>query len=380
MSARLTRKEAASLLLTSVIENRKAEWWKEEACRGRYSLEETERALGFLFEVFDDDWVRRTLDVWAEKGGPSHTMIQMSVPRGSLPLVFLVELGKDIAELRDLDKFDVLARELRNPSKFKAACLESQIAAHCLRNKYLVELYPRVRGKVPDLRISMDSGVVFAEIMEMDPGEAMTKYYETADLLSSLVLPDVPKGVAVAVTTNVLPNSSECMPLARAICECLHSQLRRRFLVVKPGRLNALISLKEEAYPSFSLIPPAALAPIQLKRLSRRIKHEARQIPPPSPGFVILDAGVLYGFPDELVRDVAIKTFEKYRLPNIAMAVIVRSYRFHRPEAETEVIGIPNPYCTDYELLTKLDRILAFSRFRAPEKKKRGESIPSPEA
>jgi hypothetical protein len=376
MSARLTRKEAASLLLTSVIENRKAEWWKEEACRGRCSLEETERALGSLFEVFDDDWIRRTLDVWAEKGGPSHTMIQMSVPQGSLPLVFLVELGKDIEELRGLDRYGVLVEELRNPSKFKAACLESEIAAHCSRNKYPIELYPKVGGKVPDLGISVDSRVVFVEVAEMDLGELQTRYSEAFDLLGSLVLPGMPKGTAVEVTTNVLPSSSECTPLAQAIHECLRSRLEKRSVSVRVGRVDALILFKEEAYPSFSLIPPMTLTTVQLKRLCRSIEHEARQIPPPSPGFVILDACVLYGFPDELVRDVAIKTFEKYRLPNIAMAAIVRSYRYHRPEAETEVIGVPNLYCMDYELLTKLDKILAFSRFRGLEKKKRGEGQP----
>ena len=375
MSIRLKRKEIASTLLTSVMENRESEWWKEKTYRGRYTLEETERALDILYSVFDDDWLKHTLDMWTKQGGPSHALIGMLVPRGSMPLISLVELGKDLTELRDLVKYDELIKELRTPSKFKAACLESEIAAYCLRSEYSVELHPRVRGKVPDLRISTDSEVVFAEVKEMDPGEVLTRYYETADLVSQLVLHGIPRGTSVEVSTDVLPNRSECIPLAQAIHQCLHSRPRDGVASVKLGRVNALISFGKEAYPSFSLIPPTTLPQVQLKRLSRSIKHEARQIPPPDKGFVVVDAGTLHGLPDKMVREVAVKTFKKYRLPNIVMAMIVRSYRFWRPKTEAEAIGISNPYCTDVELLTRLNKILAFSRFRAHSKEKETRGV-----
>jgi len=364
MSSESERRKAANQLFRAIMNNKKAEWWKEKGYVDRCPLEESERALGNVFAVFDEDWLKHTLDIWVEKDGRGHLIIQELVPQGLWPLVILVELGKDLEELRCLSKFDILVKELRNPSKFIAAWLESEIAAHCLRNKYSIELYPKIRGKVPDLKISLDSEEVLVEIKEIGPGEMQARYYEVMDFLASILMPNIPQGISIKVTTNILPNDSELRPLARTIVEHLQQQTKEKVISLKLGRVKALISIKENEHTSFSLIPPDALALNQLKRLGRSIKHEAKQIPLPYSGLVVLDAGILQGFPDEIIRDVVVKMFKKYRLPNIIAVVIVRSYKFHRMEAETEIINVPNPYRTNCELLMKLDKIFAFSRTR----------------
>jgi hypothetical protein len=358
------RRKAADHLFRGIMNNKKAEWWKEKGYVERYSLEEIEQALGNVFTVFDEDWLKHTLNVWVEKDGRGHYLIQELAIRGLWPLVILVEFGKDLEELRRLNKFDLLVKELRNPSKFIAVWLESEIAAHCLRNRYSVELYPKVRGKVPDLKISFDSEEVMVEIKEIGSGEMEVRYYEVMDFLASIVMPNIPQGISVKVTANTMPNDSELTRLARAIVEYLQQQTKEKVVSLKMGRLKALIEIKEDKYTSFSLTPPEAIALNQLKRLGRSIKHEARQIPLPYVGLVVLDAAILQGFSDEVIRDVVVKTFKKYSLPNIIAVVIVRSYKFYRLPTETEIISVPNPHQTKLELLKTLDKIFTFSRTR----------------
>jgi len=137
-------------------------------------LKKLNKLWGNVFTVFDEDWLKHVLNVWVEKDGQAHYLIKELTIRGLWPLAILVEFGKDLEELRRLKKFDLLVKELRNPSKFIAVWLESEIAAHCLRNRYSVELYPKVRGKVPDLKISFDSEEVMIEIKELGPGTPQT--------------------------------------------------------------------------------------------------------------------------------------------------------------------------------------------------------------
>jgi hypothetical protein len=364
MNGKDERRKVADHLFRAIMNNKKAEWWKEKGYAERYSLEGIEQALESVFTVFDDRWLKHTLNVWVEKDGRSHYLIQELAIRGLWPLVILVEFGKDLEELRWLNKFDLLVKELRNPSKFIAAWLESEIAAHCLRNRYSVELYPKVREKVPDLKISFDSEEVMVEIKEIGPGEMEGRYYEVMDFLASIVMPNISQGTSIEVTINTMPNDSELTPLARTIVDYLKQQTKEKVVSLRTGRVKALIEIKEDKYTSFSLTPPDAIALNQLKRLGRSIKHEARQIPSPYIGLVVLDAPILQGFSDEVIRDIIVKTFKKYTLPNIVAVVIVRSYKFYKLPTETEIINVPNPHHTKLELLKKLDKIFTFSRTR----------------
>jgi len=356
------RRKAADDLVRAIMNNRKAEWWTQERYLERYPLEESQQALSNVFTIFDENWLKHILDIWVEKDGLAHPLIQELVPQGLWPLVILVELGKDLEKLRRLPKFDLLIRELRNPSKFIATWLESEIAAHCLRNKYSVEPYPKICGKVPDLKISLDSEEVFVEVKEIGPGEMQLRYYKVMDFLASFIMPNIPQGTSIEVTTNILPDDSELTPLARSIVEYLRQQTKGKVVALRMGRVKALLKMKGDKHTSFSLTPPDVIAPTQLKRLSRSIKHEARQIPSPHLGLVVLDAGILQGFPDEAIKDVAVKTFKKYSLPNIIAVAIVRSYKFHRQPSETQIINVPNPHYVKPELLKKIDKIFTFSR------------------
>lgn len=364
MSSKSIRQKTANHLFKAIVRNKKAQWWKEESYVERYPLEESERALENVFAVFDDNWLKDTLDIWVKRGGRAHPIIQELVPQGLWPLVILAELGKDLEELRCLSKFHLLVKELRNPSKFMATWLETEIAAHCLRNKYSVEFYPEIRGKVPDLKISLDSKEVLLEIKEIGPGEMQTRYYEVMDFLASIIMPNIPQGISIKVTVNILPNDSELTLLARKIVENLHQQTKQKVVSLRKGRVKALVEMKQDEYTSFSLTPPDAIALNQLKRLGRSIKHEAKQIPSPYSGLIVLDAGILMGFPDEVIRNVVVKTFKKYFLANVISVVIVRSYKFYKLEGETEIINVPNPYHTELGLLKDLDKIFAFSRTR----------------
>lgn len=352
----------ADRLLESIRQNKKSEWWHREDYVRRYSCEESDPALYNVFEVFDDDWLETTLDSWVRGIGQVPPIVHFLIPQDLYSLVILVELGKDLAELGSLKNFEHLVEELRTPSKFIATWLESELAAHCVRRGCSIELYPRIRGKEPDLRLLLDSEEVLMEIKEIHPGEMQRRYYEVFDFLSSSIIPVLPHGISIEVSANKLPTDPELQTLTKRVIKQLKQPMGLKIL--RLGRLRIFIKAEKRGRTSFSLIPPKEIALNQLKRLGRSIKHEAKQIRRPHLGVVVLDAGVLQGFPDEVIRNKVEKTFKKYRLRNIIAAVVVRSYKFYRLKEETEVIIVSNPCCREVELLEKLSEVFAFSRTR----------------
>jgi hypothetical protein len=128
------------------MENGRAEWWKEHQYASRYHPGESEQALENLFSVSDESWLAFTLEAWVGKGGCGHPLINVLAPQSLWPLVILVELGEDLEEIRHLSRFKELVEELRNPSKFMAALLESEIAAHWLRSGFSRESAPVYEG------------------------------------------------------------------------------------------------------------------------------------------------------------------------------------------------------------------------------------------
>lgn len=242
----------ARRLYQSVIQNRESEWWTEEDYVRRYSIDESTKAFKDLFEVFNNDWLKKTLDRWAKKKQQYHPLVEHLVTRGLYSLVILVELGKDIKNVKHLKNFNFLKKELRNPSKFLSARFELELAAHCIRKGYSVEFYSKIRGKKPALKLKFNGKELCVEIKEIHSSEVEQTFIN----ISKILLPDISnilqRGFSVEITLNNVPNETQ-IPLLR---EKISQQLiKSESLVLKIGSLNASIRTVKNGNSSFSIIP-----------------------------------------------------------------------------------------------------------------------------
>ena len=344
-----------------MVQNRESRWWTGEEYARRYPIAESDKALDTLFEVFNDNWLKEILDRCVNKKGPSHPLVEHLVARGLHPLVILVELGRDVQEAKLLKNFDHMVKELRDPSKFIAAWLELELAAHCIRTGYSVELYPQIRGKMPDLKLRFDGEDVFVEIKESHPSKIERACLETSTILLPEVTPVLEQGLSIEITLGGLPSEPQVAILREKISKQLAEPKPQALLI---GSLRVWVRIEKKDSASFSVVPSQEIAVSELIRLTRSIKHEAKQIPSSESGLIILDAGCLQGYSDREIISAVEKTFLKYKLPNIVEVTIVRSYKFYKLEKETEVIMVPNPNYKGNISIQKLDGILSFSRTR----------------
>jgi len=357
----LSRHDTAGDLYQSVLKNRESRWWTRKQYAERYPIRESDNALGSLFEVFDVDWLEEVLNGWVNGRKLPHPLVEHLVPTGLHPLVILVELGKDLQAVKDLKNFDHIVKELRDPSKFIAAWLELELAAHCVRMGYSIELYPQIRGKRPDLKLCLNQEDVLVEIKEIHPSEVEQRCLEASIILLPQVQPVLKRGASVEIVLNALPNESQMRLLQKKTSELVAGPEDQ---LVQIGSLKVWVRVEEKGHGSFRVVPSLEMAKSELRRLGRSIKHEAEQIPTSHSGLIILDAATLGGYPEEEVTKAVERTFSKYRLPNIIGTTIVRSYKFYKLEKEPEVIMISNPNYKGDISVGKLNRILSFSRTR----------------
>ena len=344
-----------------ILENRQSRWWSQKQYTERYPITESDSALGSLFEVFDADWLKKVLNEWANRRRLRHPLVDHLVHTGLLPLVTLVELGRDLQVTRCLKNFDHIVKELRNPSKFIAAWLELEIAAHCVRMGYLIELYPKIRGKTPDLKLRLNDEDVLVEVKELHPSNAEQRCFEASAILLPQVQPLLERGVSVKIILSKPPNELQMRLLQKKISELL---VRPEDGLVQIGSLKVWVRVEQKGDGSFHLVPSPEMAKSELIRLARSVKHEAEQIPTSHSRLIILDAATVREYPDQEIAKAVERTHSKYRLRHIVGTMIVRSYKFHNLKEEAEAIMIRNPNYKGDPPIEKLNRILSFSRTR----------------
>lgn len=357
----MSRRETIRVLRDSIINNRKSKWWTEKQYAQRYPIEESDKALENLFEVFNESWLKAALDGWANQRRQPHSLVDSLVAQGLHPLVILVELGKDLQVVKHLKNFDLLVKGLRDPSKFISAWLELELAAHCVRTGYVVELYPKIRAKMPDLRLFIDGEGLFVEIKEVHLSEVDQACLELSTMLLPRVSSILRDRTLIQIVLGGIPNESQAAMLLRKLPEKLVQPASQHFCV---GSLKVWIRIEKADSASFMVIPSKETARSELTRLSRSIKHEAEQIPSSNSGIVILDAGTLHGYANQEIATTVEKTFTRYRLVNIIAVVILRSYKFFKMEKESEAIMLPNPNYNGRIPIHKLNGIMSFSRTR----------------
>jgi len=397
------RLEAIQELKSGIESNIEEKWWLKEKYQPKaYQVHEIEIAVNKILQIFDNEWVVVILNKWLRDQRRHHIMIRQLIEKGSYNLSILVGLGKNLIAIGSLRNIEDLIKDLKNDQKFLSAALEAEIAAECVRKEFEVELYPKLSGKIPDLKIALDSKVVYFEIAEIHPSQKMHSLHKTLNNLFRYVNPLIPENTSIKLTPNKLISNRQFNQIENRLKYILkdHSELSTSF------QINDLIVTvekgKDDWGKSLYLAIPSDLMEVELQRLKNKIKKEAKQISKPNLGVIVVDATntLSYAFnavgcrikggvslTENLILDIILavfepvdkitehdkelevinkikdtikEIFEQSNYSNILAVVVIRSFKFFKKK--NEAIVVENPYCEDFLLLKKIEGFEAFSR------------------
>jgi len=364
----VSRNGAAKEILEAVASSWASKWWlKPEYIEGRYDREEVQQALNEVLQILNHEWLERLMLKFVEGRSRDHFYLRQFIGEGLYPLAVLFSLGQDLLAIKQHDGYDQLKERLRSDEGWMSATLEAEFAAHCVRQGLHVSLYPTIPDsrKIPDLLVKVDSAQVFVELTEIRPSDHRLRYLRVLDELFANLQEVLPDRSYLELTPSRVPKDREVDLISRKVRKLLmtHHPLPA---TIRIGNLDIrVVKEKIEKGKSFALSDLPELALREFRRLEDALKKKSRQLPAPYIGILVIDAtNTLGGIHEDDIRYVAEGTFRKYTRPNILGVFIVRSYKFHRREAEPEAIYVRNPHCKEAELDKVLNGFKAFSRTR----------------
>lgn len=354
-----------------------------------------------ILQTFDDQWVENALNEWIKDQRKYHLMIRYLVEKGSYPLSILVELGRNLIEIESLKNNEGLIKDLKNSTRFIATAFEAEIAAECVRKGFKVELYPELCGKIPDLKIVLDSNPVYFELTEAHPSLQIHNLYKLRNDLFQYIEQLIPENTCIKLTPNKLIPGCQINQIKNRLKRILGDNL----LIPTSFQIKDLIvnveQEKDEWGKSLSIVIPSEITYLELKRLNEKIRRKVRQIRKPNLGVIIVDAtnilsvfkeikisssdgqrltpdismnislDMLVPFDKETGRDEEIKIvnkiksnikeiFEQHDYSNILAVIVIRSFKF--TQKKNEAIIVENPYYEELQLLKEIKGLQAFSR------------------
>jgi hypothetical protein len=368
-SLSVSRDEVAKTISQAIRNNWSSKWWlKPEYIEGRYDKEKVERAFNELLEVFNDEWLDRLMLRFAEAKARDHFYLRQFFGEGLYPLAILFGLGEDLLALKSLKGYDRLKERLRSNLGWMSGAFEAEFAAHCVRQGLHVRLYPAIPGseRIPDLSVTADFHQVYVELKEIHPSYERVRYFHALNRLFAQLQDLLPDNSHVELTPSRVPTNHEVDSIGKKVRNLLMTQ--QNFpTTTRIGDLRIRVAKERRGRgKSFALSDLPELALKELKRLEDTIRKKGRQLPAPWLGILTIDStNTLGGIHEDDITYVAESAFRKHLRPNILGAFVIRSYKFHKQEAQPEAIYVKNPACRENKLDALLAKFKAFSRTRS---------------
>ena len=142
-------------------------WWHEEQYRRilapQLTPDRVDRAVACVADVFNTKW--------SERNEP-HPAWMFLLPRGTLPLASLLELGLDLLTMAGSCRLRSVVHDLRQASHYLSTRLELSLAALLKRDGHDVEFRPPLpNGKAADLVADAADQRVFLEVKRLSESE-----------------------------------------------------------------------------------------------------------------------------------------------------------------------------------------------------------------
>jgi hypothetical protein len=365
----VSRDEAAKTISEGIRSNWNSKWWlKPEYIEGRYDKEKVEQVFNEVLEIFNDQWLDRLMLRFAAAKARDHFYLRQFIGEGLYPLAILFSLGEDLLAIKSLEGYDQLKERLRSDVGWMSAAFEAEFAAHCVRQGLDVCLYPAIPGseRIPDLSVAVGSDQVYVELKEIHPSDESVRYFRASNRLFAQLQDVLPDNSHVELTPSRVPRDHEVDSIGKKVHKLLMAQ--QNFpATISIGDLRIRVAKESGGRgKSFALSDLPELALKELRRLEDAIRKKGRQLPAPWLGLLVIDStNTLGGIHQDDIRYVVEGAFRKHPRPNILGAFIIRSYKFHKQEAQPEAIYVRNPACKETKLDALLAKFKAFSRTRS---------------
>jgi hypothetical protein len=281
-------------------------WWHEDqyrdVLRGNPTLDEIDRAMARVAEVFDEEW---------SSDFHGHPAALWLLSKGTGPLGFLYGLGADLLEMDGTLRIRAVVHGLKQPSDFPGVRFELGMAALLKRSGFAVEFRPpSPGGKAADLAVTKGSEEVFIELKRLDETkiQAAVQYltehimFTTSDIMSERFADANAPKCAIDLSPDVLGLLSGDPELDAIVTSTYNNIIREELLRHRgkslpvafsiPSVANVRIGAAQDQYSGIGhpMLPPE----IELKRIMRGCLREAiDQLSGFSPGIIVIQTGAL---------------------------------------------------------------------------------------
>jgi hypothetical protein len=161
------------------IRSRFSRWYEDKFWQGEeyrrllmptFPLEGVDRAFERVAEIFNSDWCGDA------KG---HPILFELLARGSMPFVFLLELGLNLLAVQDCLRLPSIIEDLRNAEPFLSTLLELKIAAMLRADGYKIEFRPPLpSGKRSDLMADIQGQRTYVEIKRLSESDTQESFHQ----------------------------------------------------------------------------------------------------------------------------------------------------------------------------------------------------------
>lgn len=392
-----------SKLKQNINETIDEKWWLKKKYQPKgHQHDEIERSMNKIIEIFNNKWVEDILDKLQKDQRKNHLMIRYLTEIGSYHLSILIELGNNLIKIESVKNIEYLIKELKNPTKFVSTAFETEIAAECIRKGFTIELYPELCGKNPDLKIILDSKIVYFEITEIHPSQKINSFNKLLNNLFEYIHPLILENTRIRLIPSKLISNRQCNQIKNRLKHVIKNSSSFPTSFQVNDLMVEVEKEKDEWGKSLFMEIPSEIINVELKRLKEKIKKKVRQINGPNLGVIVIDAtntlssthcasGLRIKERIELtsnlnfnvilkelepfdnktekeknieiiskIKNNIIEIFEENDYSNILAVIVIRLFKFF--ETENEVIIVENPYCKEPQLFKMIKELNIFSR------------------
>jgi hypothetical protein len=279
-------------------------WWHAEQYRRMlnpdFPQEMVDRAMDRVIEVFHSDW---------QTENAQHPACFYLRARGSMPFVFLFELGIDLLLTSDCLRQPSVIHDLRRASTFSSARTELSLASALTRCGHIIEFRPPLaNGKSADLATKDPEQTVYIEIKQLSQSEAQLSlqrlFMALVSTFSELQRREpwsacTGVGYEIEITHKTLgllgANAVADEATIAAVVAAVNTEVTHRFASGRPPfafTVGSYACVRIATDANCTLAGPPFAPELELKRIvQKHFKNPTEQLPRLHPGILVIRTG-----------------------------------------------------------------------------------------
>jgi hypothetical protein len=351
-----------------------------------FTQQECSEAARTLTDILRE-WLEREL---ARPQPYSHPLAQVWREVGPDSVVFLTTLARDLAVLREQNRFEQLIEHIQNTRTYRAAVHEAHTAALFSRGSNTnLELYPEFDGKNPDISFEVKGKKIFAECKTLQTSNQEKIFERHADKIQTSCFKAMDEysnwcGVRIELTETLI--SDMITPIITAATQLIGEYQGAPIVrttnhaTIRIDKVPLHAKNVEFNNPKWMKIvcPPH---PSERTRIQNTFKKAQKQLPAGYPTLICVDITLFDKSPPEkLYPTIAEREFSQEHNKNISAILFIqrRKIRFagkihhfdfiHLLKNHTAIHPVPDNLIEYIEPLGMIDLIKIISSYPCYER------------